>query len=165
MTVSSAACLIDVSIAEQRLRLLQDGNVVANYPVSTAKNGPGERKGSYCTPTGWHRIRAKIGAGLPINSVFKARRPTGEIYMPELAQQYPQRDWILSRILWLGGLEPGKNRYGAVDSAWRFIYIHGTPDELMNGQPDSHGCVRMNNVDVIALFEAVPVGCRVFIHV
>lgn len=165
MTDASAACLIDVSIAEQRLRLLQAGAVVADYPVSTAKNGPGERKGSYCTPTGWHRIRAKIGAGLPINSVFKARRPTGEIYSPELSIQQPQRDWILSRILWLGGLEPGKNRYGEVDSGWRYIYIHGTPDELMNGQPESHGCVRMNNADVIALFDAVPVGCRVFIHV
>ncbi|TPQ26104.1 L,D-transpeptidase [Methylomonas koyamae] len=165
MTDASTACLIDVSIAEQRLRLLQAGAVVADYPVSTAKNGPGERKGSYCTPTGWHRIRAKIGAGLPINSVFKARRPTGEIYSPELSIQQPQRDWILSRILWLGGLEPGKNRYGEVDSGWRYIYIHGTPDELMNGQPESHGCVRMNNADVIALFAAVPVGCRVFIHV
>ncbi|MCQ8181320.1 L,D-transpeptidase [Methylomonas sp. SURF-1] len=165
MTDASAACLIDVSIAEQRLRLLQAGAVVADYPVSTAKNGPGERKGSYCTPTGWHRIRAKIGAGLPINSVFKARRPTGEIYSPELSIQQPQRDWVLSRILWLGGLEPGKNRYGEVDSGWRYIYIHGTPDELMNGQPESHGCVRMNNADVIALFDAVPVGCRVFIHV
>lgn len=165
MTVASAACLIDVSIAEQRLRLLQAGAVIAEYPVSTAKNGPGEQKGSYCTPTGWHRIRAKIGAGLPINSVFKARRPTGEIYSPELSIQQPQRDWILSRILWLGGLEPGKNRYGEVDSGWRYIYIHGTPDELMNGQPESHGCVRMNNADVIALFDSVPVGCRVFIHV
>ncbi|WP_445370669.1 L,D-transpeptidase family protein [Methylomonas sp. HW2-6] len=165
MTEASAACLIDVSIAEQRLRLLQAGEVAADYPVSTAKNGPGERKGSYCTPTGWHRVRAKIGAGLPINSVFKARRPTGEIYSPDLSIQQPQRDWILSRILWLGGLEPGKNRYGEVDSGWRYIYIHGTPDELMNGQPESHGCVRMNNADVIALFAAVPVGCRVFIHV
>ncbi|WNB73970.1 L,D-transpeptidase [Methylomonas koyamae] len=158
-------CLIDVSIAEQRLRLVQAGELVADYPVSTAKNGPGERKGSYCTPTGWHRIRAKIGAGLPINSVFKARRPAGEIYSSDLSRQYPQRDWILSRILWLGGLEPGKNRYGEVDTTWRYIYIHGTPDELMNGQPESHGCIRMANADVIALFDAVPVGCRVYIHV
>ncbi|ATG90792.1 L,D-transpeptidase [Methylomonas koyamae] len=158
------ACLIDVSIAEQRLRLLQAGEVVADFPVSTAKNGPGERKGSYCTPTGWHRIRAKIGADLPINSVFKARRPTGEIYSSDLSIQHPQRDWILSRILWLGGLEPGKNRYGEVDTTWRYIYIHGTPEELMNGQPESHGCIRMANADVIALFDAVPVGCRVFIQ-
>lgn len=155
---------LDISIAEQRLRLLENGAVLAQYPVSTARNGPGERKGSYCTPTGWHKICAKIGAGQTINTVFKGRRPTGEIYSPDLAAEFPERDWILSRILWLGGLEPGKNRYGAVDSTWRYIYIHGTPDELMQGRPESHGCVRMLNADVIALFEAVAVGCRVWIH-
>jgi lipoprotein-anchoring transpeptidase ErfK/SrfK len=155
---------LDISIAEQRLRLLENGALLAEFPVSTAKNGPGEKKGSYCTPTGWHKIRAKIGAGLPINSVLAGRRPTGEIYSPELALQHPQRDWILSRILWLGGLEPGKNRYGDVDSTWRYIYIHGTPDERMQGQPESHGCVRMLNADVMALFERVKVGCGVWIH-
>lgn len=155
---------IDISIADQGLRLLDSGAVLAEFPVSTAKNGPGEKKGSYCTPTGWHKVRAKIGAGLPINSVLAGRRPTGEIYTPELALQHPQRDWILSRILWLGGLEPGKNRYGDVDSTWRYIYIHGTPDELMQGKPESHGCVRMLNADLIALFEQVAVGCRVWIH-
>ncbi|MDX8129770.1 L,D-transpeptidase [Methylomonas sp. OY6] len=155
---------LDVSITEQRLCLLDNGAVLAEYPVSTAKNGPGEKKGSYCTPTGWHKIRAKIGAGLPINSVLAGRRPTGEIYTPELAAQHPQRDWILSRILWLGGLEPGKNRYGNVDSTWRYIYIHGTPDELMQGKPESHGCLRMLNADLITLFDQVAVGCRVWIH-
>ena len=155
---------LDISIAEQRLRLLKNGVVLAQYPVSTAKNGPGEQKGSYCTPTGWHKIRAKIGVGLPINSVFVGRRPTGEIYTAESALQQPQRDWILSRILWLGGLEPGRNRYGAVDSTWRYIYIHGTPDQFMQGQPESHGCVRMLNADVIALYDLVTVGCRVWIH-
>lgn len=155
---------IDISIADQGLRLLDSGAVLAEFPVSTAKNGPGEKKGSYCTPTGWHKVRAKIGACLPINSVLAGRRPTGEIYTPELALQHPQRDWILSRILWLGGLEPGKNRYGDVDSTWRYIYIHGTPDELMQGKPESHGCVRMLNADLIALFEQVTVGCRVWIH-
>lgn len=161
---AGAAPYLDVSIAEQRLRLVESGEVLAEYPVSTAKNGPGEKKGSYCTPTGWHTIRAKIGAGLPINSVLAGRRPTGEIYTPELAVQHPQRDWILSRILWLGGLEPGKNRYGDVDSTWRYIYIHGTPDDLMQGKPESHGCLRMLNADVITLFERVAVGCRVWIH-
>ncbi|MCQ8117862.1 L,D-transpeptidase [Methylomonas rosea] len=161
---AATASYIDISIAEQGLRLLDSGAVLADFPVSTAKNGPGEKKGSYCTPTGWHKVRAKIGAGLPINSVLAGRRPTGEIYTPELALQYPQRDWILSRILWLGGLEPGKNRYGDVDSTWRYIYIHGTPDELMQGKPESHGCVRMLNADLIALFELVTVGCRVWIH-
>lgn len=155
---------LDIAIAEQRLRYMENGVVLAEYPVSTAKNGPGEQKGSYCTPTGWHKICAKIGTGLPIHTVFSARRPTGEIYTPQLAEQQPQRDWILSRILWLRGLEPGKNRYGAVDSTWRYIYIHGSPDELMTGRPQSHGCVRMLNADVTALFDAVAVGCRVLIH-
>lgn len=155
---------LDVDIAAQQLRVLDDGYELQRYPVSTAKNGPGQRKGSECTPTGWHRIRAKIGAGAPINSVFSGRRPTGEIYSPQLAAAYPQRDWILSRILWLGGLEPGHNRYGDVDSAWRYIYIHGCPDQLMQGVPASHGCIRMLNADVLRLFDTVPVGCRVFIH-
>lgn len=155
---------LDISIADQRLRLLENGAVLADYQVSTAKNGPGQLKGSECTPTGWHRIRAKIGAGLPVNAVFKARRPTGEIYTPQLAAEFPGRDWILSRILWLGGLEPGKNRYGNVDTTWRYIYIHGCPDELMAGEPASHGCIRMRNADVIALFDAVEAGWRVFIH-
>lgn len=155
---------LDVDIAAQQLRVLDDGCELQRYPVSTAKNGPGQRKGSQCTPTGWHRIRAKIGAGAPINSVFTGRRPTGEIYSPQLAAAYPQRDWILSRILWLGGLEPGHNRYGDVDSSWRYIYIHGCPDQLMQGVPASHGCIRMLNADVIRLFDTVPAGCRVFIH-
>ncbi|WP_445369318.1 L,D-transpeptidase family protein [Methylomonas sp. BW4-1] len=155
---------LDIAIAKQRLRLVHGSEVLAEYPVSTAKNGPGEKKGSYCTPTGWHKIRAKIGAGLPINSVLAGRRPTGEIYTPELAAQHPQRDWILSRILWLGGLEPGKNRYGDVDTTWRYIYIHGTPDELTQGKPESHGCIRMLNADLINLFEQIAVGCRVWIH-
>ncbi|NOV29625.1 L,D-transpeptidase [Methylomonas sp. ZR1] len=159
-----AAPYLDIAIAEQRLHLVHGSEVLAQFPVSTAKNGPGEKKGSYCTPTGWHKIRAKIGAGLPINSVLAGRRPTGEIYTPELAAQHPQRDWILSRILWLGGLEPGKNRYGDVDSTWRYIYIHGTPDELMQGKPESHGCIRMLNADLISLFEQIAVGCRVWIH-
>lgn len=156
--------LIDISIAEQRLRLLRDRQTLAEYPVSTAKNGPGQQKGSECTPTGWHRIRAKIGGDQPIYSVFKARRPTGEIYSPQLAEQFPNRDWILSRILWLGGLQPGFNRYGDVDSSWRYIYIHGTPDQAMRGLPESHGCIRMHNADVIDLFDRVTVGCKVWIH-
>ncbi|WP_341325433.1 L,D-transpeptidase [Methylotuvimicrobium sp. KM2] len=155
---------IDISIPSQRLVLVDEGRVVKSYPVSTAKNGPGELRGSECTPRGWHKIRAKIGQGLPDCSVFKARRPTGEIYSPELAVQFPERDWILTRILWLGGLEPGKNRYGSVDTAWRYIYIHGCPDELMNGKPESHGCIRMLNADLIDLFERVAINTEVYIH-
>lgn len=154
---------LDISIAEQLLRIVEGDKVLKTYPVSTAKNGPGEQRGSECTPTGWHRIRAKIGAGQPMYTVFKARRPTGEIYTPELGRQYPERDWILTRILWLGGLEPGKNRYGDVDSAWRYIYIHGCPDELLDGTPQSHGCIRMGNAAVLELFDTVAAGFRVYI--
>lgn len=155
---------LDICIASQQMNVLDNGQVLRRYPVSTAKNGPGQLKGSECTPLGWHRIRAKIGADAPINSVFIGRRATGEIYTPQLAAAQPQRDWILSRILWLGGLEPGHNRYGEVDTTWRYIYIHGCPDELMKGEPASHGCIRMFNADVVALFDLVQPGCRVLIH-
>ena len=155
---------IDISIPVQRLVIVDEGRVVKSYPVSTAKNGPGELMGSECTPRGWHKIRAKIGEGLPVYSVFKARRPTGEIYTPALANRHPERDWILTRILWLGGLEPGKNRYGSVDTAWRYIYIHGCPDELMSGKPESHGCIRMINADLLDLFERVAINTEVYIH-
>ena len=155
---------LDISISKQQLTIITNTVTMDSYPVSTAKNGAGERKGSQCTPRGWHKIRAKIGADRPLQAVFVGRRWTGEIYSPELAQQFPQRDWILSRILWLGGLEPGKNRYGEVDTAWRYIYIHGCPDELVTGTPASHGCIRMNNADVVKLFTRVNVGDRVYIH-
>lgn len=150
---------LDVSLAEQRLRLLDDqGNVVKDYSVSTARNGAGERNGSECTPRGRHVVRARIGAGCPVNTVFKGRRPTGEIYSEALRRRYPGRDWILTRILWLSGLEPGFNRLGEVDTMRRFIYIHGAPDDDPMGVPGSHGCVKMRNADVIELFERVPAG-------
>ena len=155
---------LDISISTQQLSIIKDSRVIKTYPVSTAKNGAGEQMGSECTPTGWHQIRAKIGANQPLYSVFKGRRSTGEIYSAELGKQYPQRDWILTRILWLGGLEPGKNRYGKVDTTWRYIYIHGCPDELMKGYPDSHGCIRMKNADVLDLFDRVEAGVKVYIH-
>jgi lipoprotein-anchoring transpeptidase ErfK/SrfK len=155
---------LEISISQQRLSIIDNGQILQRYAVSTAKNGAGERRGSECTPTGWHRVRAKIGAGQPLRAVFVGRRPTGEIYSTELGRRYPQRDWILTRILWLGGLEPGKNRYGDVDTAWRYIYIHGCPDELMSGRPESHGCIRMNNADVLDLFERVEAGMPVFIY-
>jgi lipoprotein-anchoring transpeptidase ErfK/SrfK len=155
---------LEISISQQQLSIIDNGQILQRYAVSTAKNGAGERRGSECTPTGWHRVRAKIGAGQPLRAVFVGRRPTGEIYSTELGRRYPQRDWILTRILWLGGLEPGKNRYGDVDTAWRYIYIHGCPDELMSGRPESHGCIRMNNADVLDLFERVEAGMPVFIY-
>jgi len=155
---------LDICIASQQLTVYADGQTVLRYPISTAKKGAGELMGSECTPTGWHKIRAKIGEGRLLNSVFVGRRATGEIYSADLGRQHPQRDWILTRILWLGGLEPGKNRYGNVDSTWRYIYIHGCPDELMNGSPESHGCIRMKNVDVLDLFNRIEVGVKVYIH-
>jgi lipoprotein-anchoring transpeptidase ErfK/SrfK len=153
---------LEISMARQTLQVFDDqGRPVAGYPVSTALQGAGEQKDSGCTPRGKHIIRAKIGAGCPVNTVFSGRRPTGEIWSPELAAQYPGRDWILTRILWLSGSEPGFNRLGPVDSMRRYIYIHGTPDTEPMGQPGSHGCIRMRNSDVIALFDSVPAGTSV----
>jgi lipoprotein-anchoring transpeptidase ErfK/SrfK len=153
-----------VSIARQILDVIENGEVTRSYPVSTAKNGVGERMGSGCTPRGWHAIRAKIGRDAPINAVFVGRRPTGEIYDAALASKCPERDWILTRILWLGGLERGFNRYGDVDTAWRYIYIHGSPDDGVTGRPESHGCIRMKSRDILDLFERVEAGTRVLIE-
>ncbi len=155
---------IKVSIHDQRLDLLEGDRVVKSYTVSTAKNGPGEQNGSECTPRGWHVIRAKVGAGAKLNTVFVKRRPTGEIFAAGDREKFPARDWILTRILWLSGLEPGKNRSGNVDTMRRYIYIHGCPDEDRMGIPSSHGCVKMRNADVIDLFEHVPAGTRVLIE-
>jgi lipoprotein-anchoring transpeptidase ErfK/SrfK len=129
---------------------------VCGYSVATASKGAGEQRGSYCTPRGKHLIRARIGAGQPENAVFVARRPTGEIYSPELGAAFPERDWILTRILWLSGCEPEFNRLGCVDTMRRYIYIHGSPDTSAMGVPASHGCIRMRNADIIDLFDRVP---------
>lgn len=153
-----------ISVAEQRLTLLESGACVAEYAVSTAKNGVGEQDGSFRTPRGRHIIRARIGAGLPLNAVLKRRRPTGEIYTPELGALYPERDWILSRILWLSGRERGFNRGGECDTMRRYIYIHGCPDELPMGVPLSHGCIRLRNEPMLELFERVAVGDQVLIE-
>ena len=152
-----------IDLAAQRLRLIEAEEARLEYPVSTGAAGAGERDGSGCTPRGWHRIRMRIGAGCPLNSVFVGRRPTGEIYGPELAASAPERDWILTRILWLTGTEPGRNRGGAVDTLRRYIYIHGTPDSEPMGVPASHGCIRMRNTDLIELFEQLEAGLPVLI--
>ena len=149
---------LHISIANQTLTLFNDADqVLARYPVSTASRGAGELRGSYCTPCGKHLIRARIGAGQPINTVFVARRPSGEVYSPQLAAAFPERDWILSRILWLSGCEPGRNRLGSVDTMRRYIYIHGCPDTATVGVPESHGCIRMRNEDIVELFDRVPI--------
>lgn len=160
---------IKVSIQRQTLELWQANRLETyalekSWPVSTALNGAGNQSGSNQTPLGWHRIRACIGAGAPAGTVFVGRRPTGEIYTPELAERYPGRDWILTRILWLCGEEKGVNRGGNVDSQRRYIYIHGTPDTEPMGVPLSHGCVRMRNQDVMDLFDRVGPGTRVIIE-
>jgi lipoprotein-anchoring transpeptidase ErfK/SrfK len=152
---------IRIELGAQRLELLEGARVLAVWPVSTAAKGAGEREGSEQTPRGLHEIRAKIGAGAPEGTVFAGRRPTGEVCTPELARAEPDRDWVLSRILWLRGLERGRNRLGRVDSMRRYIYIHGTPDEASLGTRASHGCIRMRNRDVIALFDRVEPGTRV----
>lgn len=146
---------LHVSIAEQVLRLMEDGHTLAAWSVSTALKGAGECSGSEQTPRGLHVVRARIGAGMPSGTVFRGRRPTGEVWTPELQAQFPGRDWILTRILWLSGTEPGRNRLGSCDSMRRYIYIHGTPDTEPMGEPRSHGCVRMRNADIIDLFEQV----------
>lgn len=153
---------IVVRIPEQTLELFDDqGALLRRYTVSTASKGPGEQRGSNCTPRGHHVIRAKIGAGMRSGTVFVGRRPTGEIHTPALAAAHLGRDWILTRILWLSGCEPGVNRLGDVDTMRRYIYIHGCPDSAAMGVPRSIGCVRMRNADIIELFDLVPAGTAV----
>lgn len=154
---------VEIHVKTQTL-LLYDGHILRQtYPISTALKGVGCEKGSEKTPLGHHIIRAKIGHHLPKGAVLLGRRPTGELYSEALAAQYPNRDWILSRILWLSGLEKGLNRLGSVDTMQRYIYIHGVPDTLPMGVPLSHGCIRMHNESIIELFESVPVGTTVII--
>lgn len=153
---------IIVRIPQQTLELFDDQDkLVCRYLISTAKNGVGEKNGSFCTPRGKHIIRAKVGAGYPPNTVFVERRPTGEIFSSELAKKFPKRDWILTRILWLSGCEKGFNRLGSVDTMRRCVYIHGSPDHAEMGKPGSHGCIRMHNADIIDLFDRVPPGTSV----
>lgn len=155
--------MIVVDVAKQALHF--EGK---SYAISTAKNGVGQRINSQCTPIGRHIIAQKIGAGLPVDSVLVARVPTGEIYSQVLADAHPNRDWILTRILWLAGTQAGLNqgvdKEGVCcDSHARYIYIHGTPDSEPMGVPCSHGCIRMTNHDVVELFDRVSVGTLVCI--
>jgi len=156
MSVTGRHLLID--LATQTLMLLEQDRVRTRYRVSTARNGPGEGYGSGCTPRGKHRVRIRIGTDCPEGAVFVKRRATGEIYDAELARRYPERDWVLTRILWLTGLESGRNRGQHVDTLRRYIYIHGCPDTEPMGKPASHGCIRMRNQDLIELFDLVPTG-------
>ncbi len=153
---------ITIHIPTQWMHLYDDeGVLVRRYRISTARNGAGEKRGSYCTPRGRHVIRARIGSGAPINTVFVRRRPTGEVWSTGLAAQHAGRDWILTRILWLSGCEPGFNRLGEVDTMRRYIYLHGSPDTAEMGVPGSIGCVRMRNRDIVELFDLVAAGTQV----
>ena len=154
---------LDQDFLEGGMRWAPDasGEILMQVPISSSKNGVGQTKGSYQTPLGRHQIRAKIGQGAAFNTVFVGRRPTGEIYCPDLAAQFPNRDWILTRILWLSGLEPGRNRLGDVDTMARYVYLHGSPDSATMGEPGSIGCIRMKNSDIVSLFDWVPAGTTV----
>ena len=163
MNHERSARWIVISIREQRMDCYNHNELSAVYAVSTAKNGPGEQTGSECTPRGWHCVHRVIGLDNVINSVFVGRVWTGEVYSPQLAQEHPGRDWILTRIIQLEGLEPGRNRGGSVDSLSRYIYIHGTPDTTPMGIPGSHGCVRMRNEDIVDLANWIREGSRVCI--
>jgi len=149
-----------IDVPTQVLHHYRLGAVVKTYRVSTAANGLGEQKQSFQTPRGWHIIRAKIGGGQPLGTYFIARRPQGM----RSFQTGDRQDPILSRILWLSGLEVGKNRLGNCDTMQRYIYIHGTPHTDLIGTPSSLGCIRMRCEDVIALFDEVAVGTKVFIQ-
>ena len=153
---------IEVSVSDQRLVVVDDRSQVQfEALIATAKNGVGQQMKSECTPLGRHRVRAKIGANQPFNTVFVGRRPTGEIYSEQLAHREPHRDWILTRILWLCGEQVGINRMGEVDTQRRYIYVHGAPDSHAMGVPSSHGCIKMRNSDVVTLFDLVSAGTKV----
>lgn len=164
MTQLSAKQFIFISSREQKMHCFEHDKHYKTYPVSTGKNGMGELEGSECTPRGWHRVHSRIGVEAEINSVFVSRQWTGEIYTAQLAANFPGRDWILTRILQLDGLEEGRNKGGKVDSLQRYIYIHGTPDTTELGIPGSRGCIRMNNLAVIELANWVAIDTPVCIE-
>ena len=157
------AIKLEVVVSRQIMKVFDHDRLIKEYAVSTGKNGVGEMFGSEQTPRGRHIVRAKIGADCEANTVFVGRRPTGEIFDEALQATFPGRDWILTRIFWLSGLEKGKNRLGRVDTMRRYVYIHGTPDEVVLGVPGSRGCIRMRNSDIIELFEIAPVGTEIII--
>ncbi len=155
---------IRVGVKSQRLTLVgADGQDRASYTVSTASRGVGEQNGSLQTPRGWHRVCDKIGDGIAPDTIIYRREVTPWRYTPTLHAEYPDKDWILTRILWLCGLEPGRNAGGEVDSYERAIYIHGAGSHVRWGTPTSRGCVRMKSADVIELFDTVPLGTEVLI--
>ena len=163
MNKNNPSQLIVVESRSQQVLCYEDNKLECSYRCSTAKNGLGEQEGSGCTPRGWHCVHNIIGEDARMNSVFIGRVWTGEIYSPELSATHPERDWILTRIIQIQGMEPSKNRGGAVDSLKRYIYFHGAPDEIKMGKPASKGCIRMQNKDMIELADWVHIGTLVYI--
>ena len=166
LRISATKHIIVVSVIDQMLTLYQNGSAIVTYPVSTAKAGVGSSFGSYRTPSGLHRIAAKIGSNKEKYAVFRYQRHTGKYWNPASGDR--SGDLILSRILRLTGLERGKNlghnkKGEEVDSDARRIYIHGTNQEHLIGSAASHGCIRMLNDDVIDLYKRVPEGTLVWI--
>ena len=156
--------LISISVTRQEMKCFEHDHLISTYLISTGTNGVGEQINSECTPRGWHKIYSVIGLDHDCNSVFVAREWTGELYSEALAQSTPSRDWILTRIMQLEGLEPGRNQGGDVDSLKRYIYIHGTPDSTQLGVPCSRGCIRMRNNEIICLANWVTTDTLVYIQ-
>ncbi|GED21960.1 L,D-transpeptidase [Halomonas halmophila] len=155
---------VEIDVDAQQLTLHQGREALWSCAVSTGAAGTGELDGSGATPLGWHYVRAAIGEGNPCGTVYRGRRLTGEVFDEQLAAAHPERDWILTRILWLCGLEPGRNRGGRVDSQRRYIYLHGTPSDQPMGVPASHGCVRLRDPDLLAVFRHAVPGTPVWLH-
>ncbi len=156
---------ININVTQQQLKLFdEDGNLLQQYPVSTSRYGPGNQNGSEQTPLGLHRIKDKLGGAMPVNEVFIGRGPHGNLEECIKRGVDLPDDVIMSRIMWLEGMEPGRNQGGYVDTYQRYIYIHGTNHEGTIGTPASIGCIRMCNQDVVDLFRLVEVGSEVLIE-
>ncbi|WP_192036842.1 L,D-transpeptidase [Halomonas sp. YLGW01] len=155
---------LEIDVMTQRLVVWQGSERRSEYAISSGLAGHGQEEGSGQTPLGWHYVRAAIGEGQPLGCVFRGRRPTGEVYSAELAAAHPKRDWILTRILWLCGLEAGHNRGGDVDSQRRYIYLHGTPPTEPMGVAASHGCIRLRDEALLEVFAASVPGTPVWLH-
>lgn len=165
VNISAMTYKIDIDISQQRLYLKQNDNLIKSYPISSSKYGEGSTENSNMTPLGLHVIKEKIGTDVPINTLFISRINTKRTVNIENSRNKTKDDHITSRILWLDGLEEGKNKGKGVDSYSRYIYIHGTHEEGLIGEKASHGCIRMLNNDVIDLYNYVNIGTKVYISV
>jgi len=165
VNISAMTYKIDIDISQQRLYLKQNDDLIKSYPISSSKYGEGSTENSNMTPLGLHVIKEKIGTDVPINTLFISRINTKRTVNIENSRNKTKDDHITSRILWLDGLEEGKNKGQGVDSYSRYIYIHGTHEEGLIGEKASHGCIRMLNNDVIDLYNYVNIGTEVYISV